>query len=116
MIGVQVREHNPADVGRINSQARKLRGDLVIRSELEPGEAEEGIQPWKVAGFRCLGGLTGVEKANAVSVLHDEDVDGQRLVRPIVDEVAANPTLASLAPNAAGRETLDAHPRYAKRA
>jgi hypothetical protein len=118
VVGVQVREDQPADVAGRDAQALELRADLLAGGHaLAHGEAEERLPAGEVAALRGAGGLSGVDDDDAFGVLDREGVDRQRVGPGAVAQGVQQPSPAvpdAIAPaggdgDGSGLDRVDLH-------
>jgi len=119
MVGVQMGQDKPAHVApRIDTERAELRADLLLRADpLLHSETEIGLPAGKIAGLAGAGRLAGIHDDNALWMLNDPGVDGQRLGPPTIKQ-GVEPTDVSVsfpAPPAlrdgdsSGLDGMDAH-------
>jgi hypothetical protein len=118
VVGVQVGQHDPVDVGRRDPEPRQLGPDLLLGRDLQAQPvAVVGMPAREVAGLHAAGGLAGVDDDDAFGMLDREGVDRQRLGPPPIHEhvqlatrsVAAGLHLAGLDRHRPGLDRVDLH-------
>jgi len=76
VVGVQVREHDAADVAGVDAEALRLRADLLLRLDaLANREAKERLPSREVARLSAAGGLARIDDDHALWVLDREGID-----------------------------------------
>jgi hypothetical protein len=112
MVGVEVSENDPSHPGNIEPCAGNLSRGFIGRPELESCQPKEWIPAWEVAGSSGCRRLPGIDQAEALRMLDQENVDGQRLLAPVTGNVASHTAITTLLPDATCRKDGNPHLRY----
>src|SRR5579859_277847 len=88
VVGVQVGHHEPAHVALwVYAKRPQLRANLLLRADpLSHGEMKVGMPAGQVARLAGARGLAGIHDEDALRMLNDPCIDGQRLGPPAVEQ------------------------------
>ena len=87
VVGVEMGQDDPADIGGRDPEPLELRADLLVGSDpLAQPEVEERMPAREVVAIGGPGGLAGVDDDHTLGVLDREGVDRKRLRPPAVKE------------------------------